>query len=205
MKNSLLFVFIAFLLVSCGPMIYLDPQIGNITSQHSQIAILPPTVSIEAKKKVDVEALIEQQKTESVNFQKEMYSWLLKRKAQEKLTVDVQNVETTIVLLKKAGYYDGQHFTPQELADILNVDAVLSSNYSLSKPVSEGAAIAMAVLFGAFAPTNKTVVDLSLHNRSDGNMFWNYNHKASGTFSSPNDLVENLMRNASRKLPYYIN
>jgi len=41
---------------------------------------MPPTVSIAAKKKVDAESIKEQQRTEYLNFQKEIFSWLLKRK-----------------------------------------------------------------------------------------------------------------------------
>ena len=67
------------------------------------IAIAPPKASIAPRKNVDGAALIEQQKTESVNFQREMYSWMLKRKMQGTISVDIQDEETTIAPLSKAG------------------------------------------------------------------------------------------------------
>lgn len=197
----LMFVSITFL-ISCGPKIYSDPQAENLAHGHKSFAVIPPLVSIAASKKIDAEAIKEQQRTESVNFQKEMYSWLLKRKQQGKIQADIQDVTTTVALLKKAGYYNGEIFTPLELAEILKVDGVLSSNYSLSKPMSQGTAIAVGVLLGGFGATNSTVIDLSLFDKATGKMIWNYNHKAAGSFTTPNALVDDLMRKASRKMPY---
>jgi len=34
-------------------------------------------------------------------------------------------------------------------------------------------------------------------------MIWNYDHKLSSSFSSPVRLVDELMRQASRKMPYF--
>ena len=113
----------------------------SLAQNQKVIAIAPPKVSIAAKKNVDGNALIEQQKTESVNFQREMYSWMLKRKMQGTVTVEIQDVETTIALLNKAGLNEGKTFTPTDMCQILGVDGVMTSNYSLSKPMSEGAAI----------------------------------------------------------------
>jgi hypothetical protein len=105
---------------------------------------LPPTVSIAANKKVSAEAIKEQQRTESMNFQKEIYSWLLKRKMQGRMTQEIQDIETTNAKLKRAGYPENP-LTTAELCDALGVDGVMSSNFGLSKPMSEGAAIAVGL------------------------------------------------------------
>ena len=74
MKRSLFFLItVTFLLQSCAKIFY-SPDARNLASTHKIIAIIPPKVSIAARKKVDAAALIEQQKTESINFQREMYS-----------------------------------------------------------------------------------------------------------------------------------
>ena len=69
--------------------------------------------------------------------------------------------------------------------------------------MSEGAAIAMAVLAGWWAPTNEAVVSLSIHDSRSDKMIWNYDHKLSSSLSSPARLVDDLMRQASRKMPYF--
>ena len=203
MKKSLISLIVAvFLLQSCAKVFY-APDARYVASGHKTIAIVPPKVSIAARKKVDAAALIEQQKTESINFQREMYSWMLKRKMQGTIFVDIQDVETTNALLSEAGFQDPGLLTPADLSRVLNVDGILTSNYSLSKPISEVAAIALAVIAGWWAPTNEAVVSLSIHDSGSEKMIWNYDHKLSSSLSSPSRLVDELMRQASRKMPYF--
>ena len=197
-------VALTFLLQSCAKIFY-TPDTRYLASTHKVIAIIPPKVSIAARRKVDGDALIEQQKTESINFQREMYSWMLKRKMQGTIFVDIQDVETTNAKLAAAGFQDGNLLTPTDLSKVLNVDGVLTSNYALSKPMSEGAAIAMAVITGWWVPTNEAVVSLSIHDSGSDKMIWNYDHKLSSSLSSPARLVDELMRQASRKMPYFTN
>ncbi len=200
-KSIFLLIVTAILLQSCAKVFY-TPDARYIAGSHKVIAIVPPRVSIAPSKKVDAAALIEQQKTESINFQREMYSWMLKRKMQGNIFVDIQDVETTNALLSDAG--DVGLLTPADLTRVLNVDGILTSNYSLSKPISEGGAIALAVLAGWWTPTNEAVVSLSIHDSGSGKMIWNYDHKLSSTLGTPARLVDELMRQASRKMPYFV-
>ena len=203
MKKSLvLFIVATLLLQSCAKVFY-TPDARYLANTEKIIAIVPPEVSIAARRKVDAAALIEQQKTESVNFQKEMYSWMLKRKMQGNIFVDIQDVETTNSRLFNAGFYDGKLLGPADLCNILGVDGILTSNYSLSKPLSEGAAIALAVFAGWWAPTNEAVASLSIHDSGSEKMIWNYDHRLSSSLDSPARLVDELMRQASRKMPYF--
>jgi hypothetical protein len=80
---------------------------------------------------------------------------------------------------------------------------LLTSNYSLSKPMSDGGAIALGLLVGVWGSTNNTGVTLELHDKETKKLLWNYNHKVSGSIgSSPARLVDNLMRHASKRMPY---
>lgn len=203
-KNVSIIIVLSILLSSCAKIFY-TPDAYNLARNHKTIAILPPTVSIAANRKVEAEAIREQQKTESINFQKEMYSWMLKRKMQGKITPEIQDVETTNAKLKNAGYPE-KALTSEELCKILGVDGTLGSNYSLSKPMSQGAAIAVGVLFGAWGATNEVVVALNIKDCANNKLLWNYDHKFSGSIgSSPARLVDGLMRHASKKMPYIIN
>lgn len=186
---------------SCAKIFY-SPDAFTLAHSHKSIAIIPPSVSIAANKRVDAESLKEQQKTESLNFQKEMYAWMLKRKMQGKISPEILDIETTNAKLKKAGYPNNP-LSPSELCKKLGVDGIVTSNYSLSKPMSEGAAAAMGVLFGAWGATNEVGVSLSIHDGKEKKLIWNYDHKYSGSVgSSPSKLVDGLMRHASKKMPY---
>ena len=204
MKKSIVLLFTAVLLLQSCAKVFHTPDARYVAGAHKIIAIVPPKVSIAASRKIDAASLIEQQKAESVNFQREMYSWMLKRKMNGNIFVDIQDVETTNALLNSAGYQDAGMLTPTDLSRVLNVDGILTSSYSLSKPMSEGAAIALAVLAGWWAPTNEAVVSLSIHDGNSEKMIWNYENKMSSSLGSPVRLVDELMRQASRQMPYFV-
>ena len=107
MKNFVLsFCALGLLFLSSCANVYYAPDAKSRSNKHEIIAVMPPKVSIAARKKVDAAAMIEQQKTESANFQREMYSWLLKRKSQNKMRIEVLDVETTNAKLTKLGYFE---------------------------------------------------------------------------------------------------
>jgi hypothetical protein len=196
-----LVVLVAILFSSCAKIFY-SPDAYILAHSQKIIAIIPPTVSIAAKKKFDAEAMKEQQKTESINFQNEMYSWMLKRKMQGKISQEIQEIETTNAKLKKAGYPENP-LTTVELFEVLGVDGIMTSNYGLSKPMTEGAAIAEAILDNSRSSTNEVHASLSIFDFSNKKLIWNYDYKSSGSLgSSSSKLVDDIMKEASLKLPY---
>jgi hypothetical protein len=201
-KSVFLFVVVAVMLQSCAKIFY-TPDARSLAQNQRINAIAPPKVAIAAKKNIDGAALVEQQKTESVNFQREMYSWMLKRKMQGTISVEIQDVETTIALLTKSGINGGKILTPDETCQLLGVDGIITSNYSLSKPMSEGAAITVGLLSGTTGVTNEATVSLSIHDAGTKKMIWNYDQKLSSSLGTPARLVDDLMRQASRKMPYF--
>jgi hypothetical protein len=203
LKQSTLLFLVAFMLFSCAS-VYNSSDSSRISKNHKLLAIMPPKVTIAPRKKIDQIAIMEQQKNESKNFQNEIYTWLLKRKTQGSISQEIQNTEDTNILLAKAGYPE-KTLTSEEACKVLGVDAVINSNFALSKPVSEGVAIVTAVLLGVGAPTNEVTVTMNIKDCTENKHIWNYSHKFSGSIgSSASRLVDGLMRNASKKMPYFI-
>ncbi|HEX3767772.1 MAG TPA: hypothetical protein VHT72_05310, partial [Puia sp.] len=134
------------------------------------------------------------------------YTWLLKR--QNEYTATFQDVDITNALLEKANIsFDSLSLKDKgELCRLLNVDAVISGKAISSKPMSEGAAVTMILVLGnAGGTTNKTVLTLSIHN-SKNELLWKYDYTAAGGYgSSPKEMTNALMKNASRKFPYKTN
>ncbi len=198
------YLLIGFILISSCAKIYYAPDSFSIAQNHKLVAVLPPTVSIAASKKIDIETMKEQQITESLNFQKEIHAWMLKRKMQGKIRPEILDIETTKAKLAKAGYPESI-YTPAELAEILGVDGVIASSFAMSKPMSEGGAIALGLLTGGWGATNEVSVTLSIHDKATQKLIWNFDHKyTGGVGSSPSSLVDELMRYASNKMPYVI-
>jgi len=193
---------VTMMMFSCAT-IYLAPNGQAIANKHDIIAIIKPKVSIKARKKDDAEAIKESQRTSAIEFQQEIYKYMLKRKSQGHMVVEVQDVEETNALLSRSGI-NIESLTTKEMCDLLGVDALLTSNFGLSKPMSTGGAIAMALLVGVGGSTNEVVVTLSIKNCEDKSLVWKYDHKYSGGLgSSSSRLVEALMRKASKKIPYF--
>lgn len=189
---------------SCAKVFY-SPDARTLADKQQIIAIIPPTISIAANRRIEAEAMIEQQRTESLNFQNEIYSWMLRRKMQGRITKEIQEVETTNALLQQAGYPE-KRMTTSELCEVLGVDGVMSSNFGLSKPMSDGAAVALGVLVGAWGSTNEVRATISISDCENKKLIWNYEHKLSGGLgSSPSRIVDQLMRRASRRMPYISN
>ena len=201
MKN-LIIIAILIIVSSCAS-VYITPEGQSKADKHQNVAILSPKVGFKANKRIDAEALKESQRTTSLDIQSEIYKWMLKRKTQGRILINIQDVEETNVLLNRNNF-DGYNLTTSEICKILNVDAVLYSNFNIDKPTSQGAAVVVGVLFGVGLQTNKATAALSIKDCQSNSMIWNYDHKFSGGLgSSSEQLVDNLMRNASKRLPYF--
>lgn len=199
----------AILILNSCAKIYYSPDSYPLAKRHKLIAIIPPAVSIKVKKNMDMIALKEEQKTESISFQKEMYAWLLKRKTEKKLKPKIQDIELTNIELAKINYPEKQ-IPLEELCKILGVDAVITSNFNLSHPMSESAALALGYMqhhwgFGSWGwgATNEVYVSMSIYDTKEEKLIWNYGHNCRGALgSTPQRLVDKLMRHASKKMPY---
>ena len=190
--------------------LYENPDFDRIAESHKIIAIVPFKTQVKLRPKqmkdMNDEQLNRMEKAEGEGIQSAMYSWFLKRKKRGDLqNLEIQDHRTTSVILKKQeiGYDNIMDFTPQELATILGVDAVISGEFETNKPMSEGAAVVLGALVGFWGSTNSAIINMSVHNASDGVLLWNYNKKISGSMgSSSEDLINILMRKASRRLAY---
>ena len=200
MKNKIVLIVLSIFVSSCAS-IYLAPNGKSIANKHERIAIVIPKVSIKARKKDNGEAIKESQRTSAFEFQQEIYKYLLKRKTQGNMQVAIQDVDETNAILERSNI---KNLTTKEMCDLLGVDAIMTSNFGLEKPMSTGGAIALAVLTGFGASTNEVVVTLSIKNCDDKSLLWKYDHKYSGGLgSSSSRLVEGLMKQASKKMPYF--
>ena len=146
--------------------------------------------------KMTTEQFDKLEQSEGKSIQTSMYSWFLKRKKRGGLTsIEVQDPNKTTALLgkKEITQMNLSNYTPEELAVILGVDAVISGTYETNKPMSEGASLALGLLVGFFGTTNSAVINMSVYNAVDGVLLWNYNKKVRGGLgSTPDDLINIL-------------
>ena len=167
MKKIYLFFFMAaLLLTSCGPQIYQAKTFDQVKSEHRTIAILPFDATTKFRKLpkgMTEETIRESNKSTGYAVQGHSYSYFLRQYSRNKYTIEFQDIDKTNALLSKAGisYEDLNTMDKAEICEILNVDCVISGKVTMSKPMSDGAAIAVGVLLGAWGPTNETNVSMS--------------------------------------------
>ncbi|MFN8280987.1 MAG: hypothetical protein U0V49_11975 [Saprospiraceae bacterium] len=207
MKNLYLLFFMAGLLVACGPQIYKAATLEQSKKKVRTIAIIPFAAQIDIgklPKGVTAESIHESEVKTGYDLQSQVYSEFLKRSSKDNYTVKFQDIDKTNAILKKNNIsYDGLgEKQKSELCKLLSVDAIISGNVKMSKPMSDGAAVAIGVIFGAWGTTNETTVTLNIHDTTD-ELQWKYDHIASGSVGSSSErLAKSLMVNVSRKFPY---
>lgn len=208
-KITFQFLMIALFLTACGPKIYKSADFDTALGKHRTVAILPADVTTQLRpnqaKKLSEEQIADISQKTGYDIQDKMYSWFLRRSGKFNYTVTFQDVTKTNTLLKQAGigYSDLATKDRAEIAKILGVDAVLQNRSRMEKPMSEGAAVAVGVLIGAWGSTNKVETTINIHDGKSANLLWKYDYEASGSVgSSTTKLVDALMRNAAKKFPY---
>ena len=207
MKKILFFLGLAATLAfaSCGPTIYKSQNFETSRTQVKTVAVIPFGCSIDSKrlpKNVTIETLKASEQKTGYDVQNNVYTYFLQRS--DNYTVEFQDIDRTNALLKKANiaYEDIALKDKAELCTLLGVDGIVTGRISMSKPMSEGAAVAVGLLVGAWGATNKSDVTLTIHDK-DAKLQWKYDYQASGSVgSSTENLAKALMKNASKKFPY---
>lgn len=202
-------VAVALFFASCGPTIYKSSNFDDALAKHKTVAILPAAVTIKLRpneaKKMTADQVADLDMKTGLTFQDKMYGWLLRKSDKYHYTVTFQDINKTNALLKKANitYADLASTDRSALAKALGVDAVIQDDIRMEKPMSDGAAVAVGLLVGAWGATNKVETTINIHDGRSGNLLWKYDYEASGSVGSSTDkLVDALMRNASKKFPY---
>lgn len=209
MKNILFLAVAALFLINCTPKTYTSSNFSSALAKHKTVAILPAEVTMQLRpneaRKVTQEQINEITRRTGYDIQEQMYGWFLRRGDKFKYTVSFQDVTRTNAKLKEAGiaYNDLKDTDRAKLAKILGVDAVMQDRTSMEKPMSEGAAVAVGLLVGAWGATNKVNTTIDIHDGNSGELLWKYDYEVAGSVgSSTNKMVDALLRNATKKFPY---
>lgn len=207
MKLLISLTLLPLLLLAGCETIYEAKDFDYYQANHRKVAILPFNVTITLKKlpegmtEADLRA---QEKDEAYLFQRQIYTRFMKQYGKGKYTVEFQDAEQTNLLMERAGidYSDIASYSKSELAEILEVDSIISGTISRSKPMNTGAAIFSAVLIG-YSATNNVNINMNLHEGLDGKLLWSYDHEVTGGLgSSAEGMAKALMQGIAKKFPY---
>lgn len=206
--KKFLFLSILFTSLFCNSQkqIFESPKMKEIISTHKTVAILPFSATISYRKQpkdYNADANKEAETKLGYDMQTGMYTYLLKNITD--YTTEVQDVERTNALLKKNNLYDKlAETTPEELAKILGVDAVIKCSYSYQKTKSEAGAIALTLLVGFGTGSVATgALTMQINDGKNGELIWRfYKQMAEDVMSSPIAMMERMMKKVGRNFPY---
>jgi len=186
--------------------IFESPKLKEEISTHKTVAVLPFKSTISYKrlpKNFDATANAEEEKKSALSLQSGLYTYLLRKSSD--YSVSVQDPEKTNILLKQNGSFDKlDELTPEALAKILGVDAVIKCAYAYQKTGSEGGAIVKSLLIG-FGTGKVATSDLTMniYNAKDGDLLWRfYKQMDEDVMSNPQAMMEHMMRKVGRNFPY---
>ncbi|UOG73548.1 hypothetical protein MTX78_15620 [Hymenobacter tibetensis] len=206
----LLTVMVAFASAAQTREIYTNNNFRTLAQSHKMLAIMPFAVKLqlrpkEVEKNGGAEGVAKLEEREGLDVQQALHSYFLKQKESNDLTVEVQDPARTNALLAQAGLTASQLATktPEQLAQLLGVDGIISGSFSSTQPMSNGAAVAMNLVVGMSAPTNTGKLVINIHDGKAGELLWKYDKSLSRGFGSDtNTIVTTIMRKASRQFPY---
>lgn len=212
MKNIYLLIGLLLLLSSCA-VTYKSKDFDSLTKDHTRLAILPFDVHITPHRKdnINAESLKRIEANEAYQLQSQFHMRLMRKKDKYNYTVDFLEPNKVNAILEEKGIsYENLYRTDYtKLCNILNVDGLIIATSNRTKPMSDGAAIAVglttSILFdtGIWGPTNETDLTLKIFEEKQGSMIWSYECTASGSVgSTPNKIAEYLARSVSRRFPY---
>ena len=198
------------LLASCAT-VYTAPDFLVYKVDHRKVALLPFDVTINPghkSKDVSQEELQELESKQGESFQRALYTQYLQGQQRGRYTVQFQDIsETNTLLTRDTNAASTQEalslLTKSELCNVLDVDAVISGEMLLTKPMGTGAAIASMFLLGLAGSTNEAHVNMSIHERDEGKLLWNYEYSLSGSMlSTPESVAKQLIAGAAGSFPY---
>ena len=208
MKRLLLIVLcISFLLICNGcamPTVYLAPSGQQIANQHEILGIVLPKIFIKKGRKKNPKELLKQQAKIGKEFQREIYEYLLKTKSRGQMVIDVQNIDSTNIILSK-NQINLSETTTDVLCELFNVDAVIYSEFVVPKPQSFFTSLLSSMIFDSYSPDTEINMSLSIKDCDEKTLIWKYDDEESAgiIFSSQGFIVSRLLRNATRGMPYF--
>ncbi|SHF93804.1 hypothetical protein SAMN03080594_109178 [Arenibacter palladensis] len=206
MKNILIIIFtLSFLGASAQKNIYESEKFDELSQNHSNLAIIPFLTNLELKDEISNAELKDLEEKEGYAVQDALETYFSKRKKKKKFSVEFQNIKNTNAILKQNGIsYDNiDVYSVKELAQILEVDGIISGTLDLNVLLSKGVPTEFSLLDYINGDANYGRIGVKISDGITGKLLWKYEkqiNKKSG--KNTTDLIDLMMKLASRKFPY---
>jgi len=224
MKKVFLLLTIGFCVLSCSRDYYQLKTFKSETKDHETVAILPVEMVFSGVPILDVkpEDIAALEAAESRAFQSSLFNELYRRKANTKkgpfikiLTVD----ETNDLILKTMSIQESWKKTPEEMAKVLGVDAVVKSRIEKRRYFSDIVSYGidrlsklLSILTKDIKPliggqdlkkSNDIFAEYKLIDGDSGVVLWSLSFEEAANFNNPaNEVISLLNEKAAERFPY---
>ncbi|MEM9649792.1 MAG: hypothetical protein AAF969_15040 [Bacteroidota bacterium] len=201
----LLFAFLLALTASAQKNIYENRRFDELSMDHEELAIIPFIANLDLKRNVNRNELRELAQKEGYAVQNALETYFSKRKKRKKFNVDFQNIEDTNAILAQNGisYENLDIHTIKELCKILEVDGIISGNLNLNILLSEGVPTDFNLFDYFSGDANYGRIGVKVSDGDSGKLLWKYEKAITKkTGKNTTELIDKMMRLASRKFPY---
>jgi hypothetical protein len=173
------------------------PNIVELTQEHTRIAIMPISATLERKIWMNQDKYNELCRIKSEETQQRLYRQLSFYARSGALHAELMTPDEVNSILFGAGY----PITPKtnnDLCSLLNVDALVFGNIQVLEPISEATAIMLNSANPNFtAITNVVNLNLSIYDAKRAEQIWNGQTSLHGQYGS---IKENMQRKAIRRM-----
>jgi len=219
MKKHLLFAITGFLILSSSCRRNHVPSITEEkTARHRIIAVLPVEMVYTGTrpKNITDSLIVKMEERESKVFQQFLHDNILRNGNNDRymLMVSVQNYINTNAILNdnKISIRDSWYKTDEELAGILNVDAVIRMKVQEKRYMSDAASMGIdygrQVVGGILnknvnVPNKTNDILASCSIISKGETLWNDNYRSASDWDTqPEYVINNITNNFAYRIPY---
>jgi hypothetical protein len=212
---------------ACTSVKYRTPDFSARTVEHQQIAVLPFEMVLTGNLPGDLTParVAEIEEWESLGFQQAFYDALLSQSGDRKRPVRIalQPIAKTNRILAENGISIRQSWgmTPEALARILGVHAVVRTRVTKARYLSDGASAGIdlgtrvfdevtegrlrGVLPWGLARTHDIFADGSLLDGSDGTLLWKVGLERHADWACPaNEVIVGVTRKLAKEFPYRV-
>ena len=227
MKKSLLLLILLLLATGCTAVDYQSPRFAAQTQSHRTVAVLPFEMVFAGKapRRWTAPQIQRAEEVESRAFQRSLYFHLLNRIGQGHLAIEVQPIEDTNRLLAdhRISVRDSWEMATEDLAQILDVDAVVRTRVEKTRYLSDTASFGISAggyllaeivhdatdgdgdlpLPHGAVKTHDIFADGTLESGRDGELLWRVAVYRETDWTRPaNDVIEGLTKKLAKKFPY---
>jgi len=196
---------ITSLTVSAQKNIYESKNFDDLTENHKVLAIIPFLTNLDLDDGISKNELKQLEEKEGYAVQNALETYFSKRKRKKKFSVEFQNTENTNAILAQNSitYKNIDVYTIKQLSDILQVDGIISGNMDLNILLSKGVPTEFSFLDYFLGDSNYGRIGIKISDGLSGKLLWKYEKKINKkTGKNTNDLIDRMMKLATRKFPY---